>query len=103
MRNRPHDGRCIRFVLVLAALLVPVCQLPEHVVMELSCQARECIGAFGVRLMTRSTWRNLSLRDSFLIDLLALRHALPWRPSKRLGVEILEMLGQSLQRRRAQN
>jgi cytochrome c553 len=71
MRDRPHDGRCVRFVLVLAPLVVRVCQLPEHVVIELSCQTRKGVAAFGVVPVTGSAWRNIGFRDSFLIDLLA--------------------------------
>ena len=47
-----------------ATCVVPICQLPEHVVMELSCETRKCIGAFGVWPVTRSTWRNLGLKDA---------------------------------------
>src|ERR1700732_4711110 len=97
MRNWPHDGRRVRLGFVLAALLVPICQLPEHVVMELSCEPRKCIGAFGVWPVTRSTWRNLGLWHSLFIDLLALSHVLPSRPSKRPGVEILEVFGETFQ------
>src|ERR1700738_1926526 len=97
MRNWPHDGRRVRLGFVLAALLVPICQLPEHVVMELSCEPRKCIGAFGVWPVTRSTWRNLGLGHSLFVELLALSHVLPSRPSERLGVEILEVFGETFQ------
>src|ERR1700694_982102 len=81
MRDRSHDGRCVRFVLVLASLLFPVGEFPEHVIMELSCQTRKGVAAFGVVPVTGSTWRNLGLGNSFLIDLPSLRRVLFWRPT----------------------
>src|SRR5260370_33162668 len=83
----------------LTAVLAPGQQLLCHVVMELTCQTRKCVGALGILPVTGSAWRNLGARDSLFIDFLALRHEFPWSPSQRLRIEISELCSEVLQHR----
>ena len=66
MRDRPHDGGVVRLGLVLTSFFVPVRQFPEDVVMELARQTRKCVGAFGIRPVTGSAWRNLGAWEHLL-------------------------------------
>ena len=52
MRDRFHDGRCVRFCRILAALLAPVHQFFQDVVMELTRETRERALTFGVWTVT---------------------------------------------------
>src|ERR1700694_2247400 len=65
MRDRLHDGGVVRLGLVLTSFFFPVRQFAVDVVMELACQTRKCIGAFGVRPVTGSAWRNLGAGNAF--------------------------------------
>src|ERR1035437_3880702 len=103
MRNRLHDGRSVRISLVLTPFLVPARQLPEDVVMKLTCQTGKRVGSLGVRPVTGSAWRNLGAGNAFFVDFFPSGHELLRSPSQRFGIEILEIRGQPRQHRWAQN
>src|SRR5258708_1021400 len=103
MRNRLHDGGVVRLGLVLTSFLFPVRQFPVDVVMELPCQTRKCVGAFGILPVTGSAWRNLSTGNAFFIDFLPRGHQFLWSSPQRFGVEVPEIRGQGLEHWRAQN
>src|SRR6202165_6359127 len=90
MRDRLHDGGVVGLGLVLTSFFFPVRQFPVDVVMELPCQTRKCVGAFGFRSVTGSAWGNLSTGNALFIDFLPRGHQFLWSSPQRLGVEILE-------------
>ena len=51
MRDRLHDRRRIRFIGLLAALLLPIGQLPDDIIAKLSGELRELAVALGLCAM----------------------------------------------------
>src|SRR5260370_2364229 len=86
MRDWLHDGGIVRLGFVLTSFFLPVCQFPVDVVMELSCQPRKCVSAFGVRSVTGSAWRNLRTGNAIFIDFLPFGHELLWSSSQLLVI-----------------
>src|SRR6476620_3953024 len=81
VRDRLHDSRVVRLCRILTALLAPVQQLLPDVVMELACQTRKCVGAFGVWPVPGSAGGNLSTGNRVFIDVFPGGHELLWRNS----------------------
>ncbi len=52
MGDRLHDRRGVGIGLVLSRLLLPVGQLSEDVVMQLTGEPWKCVGTFAVRAVT---------------------------------------------------
>src|ERR1700732_4020655 len=76
MRDRLHDGGVVRLGLVLSSFFFPVRQFAVDIVMELSCQPRKRIGAFGVGSVAGCAWRNLSAGNAFFVDFFPRSHEL---------------------------
>src|SRR5208337_1168365 len=96
VRNWLHDSRCIRFFPILTALVAPVEQFTLDVLIELACQTGERSVPFRFWTVTGSTWRNIGIGNALFIDLLPPGHEFLWRAPDGFGIEIPEMLGNSL-------
>src|ERR1700758_2478288 len=103
MGDRLHDRGIVRLIFLLASFLVPIRQLSEDIVMELSSETRKSIRALAFRTVTRRARRNVGARYAFLIDLLSLRHECFRCSSQRLGIEILEITSQGFDHRRIED
>src|SRR5215470_6416913 len=88
MRDRFHDGRCVRFCRILTALLAPVHQFFQDVVMELTCQTRERALTFSLWTVTGRTGRNIGAENALLVDFFARDCEFYWSAAQRPWIEV---------------
>src|SRR5665213_3168667 len=62
-----------------AAPVAPVQQFPRDIVIELPCQARKGVGAFGFGSVTGSAWRHLGAGNAFLVEFFSFGDEILWR------------------------
>src|SRR5271165_5844844 len=101
--DRAHDVRIVRVLRVLPTLLGPVRQLGDHVAVELAGQARKLVNAVGVLAVARLAGRNLRAGNAFMVDLFPFGHEVSRSAAIGRRVEILEMCGQSVDHRGAED
>ena len=88
---------------ILAALLAPVHQFPQNVVVELSCQTGKRPVTFGLRPVAGRAGGNVSTGNALLIDFFARDDGFLLRTAEGLGIEIFEMRGESRDHVRAEH
>src|SRR5215468_265714 len=103
MRDRFHNGRCVRPCRILTTLFAPVHQFFEGVVVELTCQTRKCALTFSLWAVTGLAWRNIGARNALLVDFFPRGHAFYWSTTQRLWIEVSKIRSQGRYHRRAQH